>query len=203
MTIIQVTAKELKDLDPREFDRQYYKWLEHAASYDWWDYIYDEFKERMDKLGVEIYDIEFDGHHGWSAAIDARMNFSDLIVALGLKETYLPLWLDACNYGGCVVFKPSNRSATQRISTIDYYPGQCPPWGVFESLPQETWDEMLNDQYDAEDWERLALDWLESYLGDLATQLEQEYDYRTSEEEFLEVCDLNDVMFDLEVDDEI
>jgi len=71
-----VTAKELKELDPKRFDAEYHKWLEHAADYEWWDYIYDDFKEDMlAKVGMQVEDINFDVSYsqGDYAAFAGRM----------------------------------------------------------------------------------------------------------------------------------
>ena len=60
MTTREVTAKELQELDPKRFDKEYYGWLENAADYDWWEWLEDSFKCDMREAGINVERIAFD-----------------------------------------------------------------------------------------------------------------------------------------------
>ena len=83
-------------------------------------------------------------------------------------------------------------------ANLDCSPGNCVPSGVFKDLPQEDWDALVEEQLAAEDWEQLILDQCEALASDLHSALVDEYEYLTSEEQFIESCECNDVTFDLE-----
>ena len=202
MTTYQLTALELKERDPKEFDRQYWAWTEYAADYDWWDCDIDWFKKDMDGRGVYVSDVEFESNYGWSAGFHGNMDLHVLIEHLGLKDKYLALWYDAKNYGAIVKFDTSTWGVSQRVREVEYFPGNCYPDGVFKDLPQEAWDAMVSEQFDAEDWEKLALDWVQPYVDKLADDLEKDYEYLTSEEAFLESCEANEITFEVEGDDD-
>lgn len=198
----EVSASELKELDPRAFEKEYYKWLEYCLDHDWTAYLIEEFKRDLESYDVRVMDVVWEENYGWRVAINGNMPFSTLIEVLGKKEQYLPLYLDALDYGSEVLFRTGNyRSVSQRIDVSDHGFGQTYPSGVFSDLPQEAWDELCSAQFDNEDWEELAKDWLEPILDNFASKLADEYDYLTSEEAFIESCEANDVTFEIEEED--
>jgi len=198
-----LTAAQLKEKDPRLFEKEYYSWLGYAADYGWWEYHTDAFeKEMQEKYDMYVDSVDFEENYGWRVAAKGTIKLHLLMEHLGLKEKYLPLWYDAANYGAVVSFGSGRIGVTQRVSGIDYTPGNCYPDGVFKGMDQEAWDELVAEQFDAEDWEELALKWIEPHVDELAKQLEQEYEYATSEEEFLASCEANEVTFEVEGDDD-
>ena len=52
-------AKELKERDPKRFAKEYWKWTGYATEWEWWDFIYDNFKEDCALKGVRVDDINF------------------------------------------------------------------------------------------------------------------------------------------------
>ena len=46
---------ELKETDPKRFEREYWSWVEHECYYEWWDSVEECFKERMKEFGLDVY----------------------------------------------------------------------------------------------------------------------------------------------------
>lgn len=200
MATIHLTARELREHDPSEFEREYYEWQEYAGGYEWWDFLYDVFKEDMAKFGVWVEDITFRLAYsqGDGAAFIGRINFSDWMKCEGYAEKYPVLYLDARAYGAYA--NPRNHHHSEYISyvNLEYSPGNCYPEGVFADLPQADWDELAEEQYAAEDWEKLLVEWCRDKADDLYHKLVAEYEYLTSEDAFIESCEANEVTFEIE-----
>ncbi len=54
-----LTAKELQAQDPKRFREEYLKWTEYALDYDWWDYIEERLKEKLEPAGVRNIKLYF------------------------------------------------------------------------------------------------------------------------------------------------
>jgi hypothetical protein len=207
-TTNQLTAAELQDRDPRRFREEYYEWLRFFAD-DFWrqdsQFIIDHFQEEMmEKFDLRVDDVTFTGDYAWDAAIAGRLDLADLLVHLDLKDRYLPLWYEFYNYGAYLLFDYSgHRSPYQRVAVIEFAGGNCRPDGVFSDMPQEAWDALIAEQFDAEDWEELALKWVTTHNDELASRLGEEYDHATSEEEFIAHCEANEITFEIGDDDEV
>jgi hypothetical protein len=194
----QLTARELKEQDPRRFEKEYWDWTAYAGDYGWHEFVEEDWTKEMLELGLHVETINFEDRYGWSAAITGHMPLARLIEHLGMKEQYLALWHDAQNFGAYVSFGTHSRIHSTHVRSVEYSPGQCSPEGVFKDLPQEAWDVLVEDQFDSEDWEKLAIDWLRPHTDTLADRLEKEYGYITSEEQFLDSCEANEITFEVE-----
>jgi hypothetical protein len=189
---------ELRGKHPDLFDREYQKWAAHDMGYDWWDGVYDQLRLECEPKGVHI-DLErtyfqLSYSQGDHAEIGGFIDFAAWMEANGYDKQYQPLYLDAKEYG-------ANMTIGRRWVSMDYAPGDTYPQGVFSDLPEDAWDELVEEQYKAEDWENLLDETVKDLNHDLYKRLVEEYEYLTSEESFVEYCIANDVTFD-EGDDE-
>ena len=50
---------ELKETDPKRFERKYWSWVGRECDYKWWDSVEENFKERMKEFGLDVYKIAF------------------------------------------------------------------------------------------------------------------------------------------------
>lgn len=189
---------ELKEKHPDRFDREYQEWAAHDMGYDWWDGVYEMFREDCEPKGVHIDLSRTYFNLGYCqsdhAEIGGFIDFAAWMEANGYDKQYQPLYLDAKEYG-------ANMTINRLGVLFDYYPGNTYPQGVFADLPEDAWDELVEEQYKAEDWEKLLDETVKGLNHDLYKRLVQEYEYLTSEESFVEYCIANDVTFD-EGDDE-
>ena len=190
-----LTAKELKERDPQRFESEYWKWSENAAHDDWWEGVYEGFQLDNDPKGVHIDLSKTYFSLGYCqsdhAQIGGYIDFAEWMQAHGYDTKYLALYLDAKDYG-------ANADIGRSWVSLEYIPGNVAPRGVFSDLPEEAWDEMVTEQRDAEDWEDLMYETVKDLNNELYTQLVQEYEYLTSEDMFVEDCEANDVLFEVE-----
>lgn len=189
---------ELKRDSPREFQRQYARWVAPAVEYDWWDLVYDDFVTRM----REEYALEVDPKHiqftlysqGAGTTFRVDMRFSRLMELTGRDQMHLPLYLASSYAGARVVIREAHNRYGIHAYVVDA-PGWSEPQGVFKDMPQDDWDALVAEQYDNEDWDALAREWALDRARELHRELEVEYDYVTSEEAYTEHCLVNGIDF--------
>lgn len=203
---MEVSASDLRDLDPKKFQREYHKWLEHAVDYEWWDYIEDNFKKTMETFGVTVNRIFFDlGYsQGDHAGFVGRIYIADWMKAVNVDheftyaDAYSALFLGA-EYDGSYINVDERRGSMRFDVYIDA--ANSPPAGVYQNLDEETWEELVEEQYNDMDVDLTIRRWVEAKADDLYRELRDEHDSLTSEDAFIESCECNEITF--EVDDEI
>jgi len=79
---------------------------------------------------------------------------------------------------------------------------RVPPIGVFSEMPEQDWEDMLQEMLMQLDPDTALRDYLTDLCSDLASQLEEAYEDETSEERFIDHCEANEVTFE-EDEDEI
>ena len=185
---------ELKNQDPKRFEREYDEWREHAAGYEWWDDVEMAFQERMKPLAVHVDRIYFSLSYCQSdyAAFEGRVFFHRWMENNGYAESHQMLYLDATQT--CEYFSVGAMRDHARVN-FDYYVGNAQPCGIFAELPVDAWDELVEEQLNSEDWHQLTQDWVDDVCGDLYRELCDEYEYLTSEEQFIEHCEANEITF--------
>jgi len=182
----QVTAAELKELDPRRFEQEYYDWANNCALWDeWTESIEEMFKQDVAPFGANVQSIEYDIGGGCPQAIFiggiALDQFMEecKVEGVPLSELYPALYLDI----------------REQVSITN-------PVGIFSGLDPDAWEELVNDQWNACDLESHVRSFIDDKCGDLARNLQAEYEHLTSEEAFLESCEANEITFELEIEDE-
>jgi len=191
----------LKATGKSRFDAEYSKWsANQCTGYEWWDSIDDWFKEDMKPFGLDVREIYFSVAYcqGDYASFDAYLDFAKWLEAAGYAEQYPALVVGCRDYD--LIVKVNDRRNRPRVDWDYYYQvgSNTDPSGVFEMLDQDAWTELIDSQFDAEDWEQLINDWLESKAKELYKALQEEYEYLTSEEQFIEHCEANDIEFTTE-----
>lgn len=197
---MELTATELKERDPKRFEKKYWDWVSYSCDHDWWSYIEENFKADMAVLGCGVDSIEFSLSYsqGDGAAFNGSVDMARFLEHQGLKEKYLPLWYDFKECGAYARVRSGNSRSNYVRVNLDHYPGSTYPAGVFSLLSQEAWDELTAEQLGAEDWEELVQEWAREKCDELYHQLQDEHEYLTSEEEFIASCEANDVTFEVE-----
>lgn len=205
---ITITAAELRQRDPRRFEKEYYAWLQYAFAHDWLDYVYDDFIADCEKEGITVgpQSIQFSVGHCQSdyASFEGSVAIDEHMRRTGADQEYPALLLDAEDYRGYARWKHGYRHRGSGSVDLDYVPGNCYPSGVFADLPSEAWDELVEEQWGAY-VDRLEGELTERFKDlehELYQRLSDEYDHLSSEDSFVESCECNEVTFEIEEEED-
>jgi hypothetical protein len=195
-----ITAQELSLQDPKRFREEYLKWTEYALDYDWWDYMEDGFKEDAACEGVEIKRIYFSLSYsqGDYASFEGQINVAEWMLAKGYDETYPALYLAVKDYGEYASVTDRSRGSWPRVNYDGNCTGNTHATGIFKHLDDETWDELVYEQYQASGIEGEMQSGVDAMCRKLYSDLRDEYEHLTSEKSFIESCECNDVTFEIE-----
>jgi len=188
---------ELKERDPKRFEKEYYKWCEYAADYEWWEDLYADFTTDCAALGVRVDDITFSGFHslqGDGAAFTGRVYVYEWMEQKGHHITHPAAYL-GCKDDGSYVRLETGRNNNMRAN-IEEYANQTAPSGMFAGLEQEAWEELVDEQISDLSIEDEVLSFCKDLARELYINLRDEYDHLTSEETFIEHCEANEVTFE-------
>ena len=201
----QVTAKELRELDPKRFEREYYKWCEYAHDYEWWDCIDQMFTDKMAAVGARVDKIYFSLSHsqGDCAGFEGRVDVSKWMhhakydTDRTFAEAFPALYLAVEQDGAYVIITSNhrNRADLEYRCHIEY----TEPDGVFQHLDEEAWRDLVTDQEMEADLEANVQSWVDARGADLYSDLRKEYEVISSEEAFIESCECNEITFEIEV----
>ena len=205
----EVTAKELQELDPKRFEKEYLDWTRYALGYDWWEYLEQDFTDRMAAEGVRVDRILFSLSHsqGDYASFVGRVDVSMWMhhqkydTDRTFAEAFPALYLAVVQDGSYVVVTEGHRSRPD----IDY---NCSveytvPDGVFQHLDYEAWEELVTDQEADADLESNIKEWLWGQYQELYQDIRKEYESISDENSFIEACEANETTFEVEVEDEV
>ena len=200
----ELSASELKLSDPKRFDKEYWKWVEHSLDYDWWDSVYELAMGDGEALGFEVENISFDLHSrdaSWEGDVDV-LKFAKAhgleadpkwFVMLELvKDGWVDSVLSISRYG--------YRNTTMRVGDYcarldeDGIVGT----GVFAGAGVVHVLDAIGGEAVFDEIEEMVLEKANDFAATILEMLDEEYDYLSSEEAFVEHCDANDVTFETE-----
>jgi len=196
----EVTAQELKSLDPKQFDKEYYKWQEYAVYDDWAEYIQEDFASQMKVQGIHVdrftWNISYS--QGDGAAFDGHITIYQWMEANPQYiERYPALYLACKTDGSYMTLRVSNQGLYMHTNMTEYL-YETQPEGVFGMLDEETWVELVLDQWDSAGLEGEMKSTCERFMKDFYDRLRDEYEHLTSEESFIESCECNGITFEIE-----
>jgi hypothetical protein len=187
-------------LAPKRFREEYSKWAEYALDYDWWEYVEEGFRKDVRPFGVTIepHGIHFSISHSQSdyASFTGRIDIADYMKAKGLDEEYPALYLAVDDCGDYATV--SEMRSYGRVNYNGGCIGNTYPAGIFKSLDQEAWDELVEEQYHAASLEDELQSYVDEICKDLYRTLRDEYEHLTSEEAFIDSCECNEITFEIE-----
>jgi hypothetical protein len=191
-----MNVTELKEHDLKRFEREYHEWRQYTPDYDWWDDVYEGFKQACNSVGVVVYDITFSGFHsqGDGAAFNGRVYVYQWMEAKGHHITHPAAYL-ACKDDGSYVRLETGRGNNMRAN-LEEWANQTAPSGVFAGLEQEAWEELVDEQIRDLSIEDEVLSWCDELADKLYRNLRDEYEHLTSEEMFIEHCEANEITFE-------
>jgi hypothetical protein len=205
-----LTAKELQAQDPKRFREEYLKWTEYALDYDWWDYIEERLKEKLEPAGVRDIKLYFrlsysQGDyatfvgsidvHKW---MDVTKDGPDTEGTLTYAEKYPALRIAMEDYGDSASLTTYNRDCIARVSLDGGCIGNTYAAGIFAGLDSDAWDELVEEQFYEAGLEQALQDYVDDISQELYTDLREEYEHMTSEESFIESCECNEITFEIE-----
>ncbi len=205
-----LTAEELRERDPKRFEREYYAWLEYACDYKWWEYIEDQFKATVADAGVTITEVAFNIAHSQgdyarftgSIQVDEWMDVcmkGDQTYA----EKYPALRLAVEDYGEYAkVERGYYRRDTAKVNLEGNLIGNTYPTGIFANLDREAWDALVEEQYFSSGLEEAMQDYVDDVCNSLYSDLREEHEGMTSEDAFIESCECNEITFEIELEGE-
>ena len=206
-SVTEVSASDLKILDPKRFEREYSKWTEYNLDYDWWDSIEEMFKTDTSTEGVEVDRIYFSVSYsqGDYAAFEGTVNVATWMEknsagGQSYADKYPALYLAVCDYGGRSTVTTRSREGHPSVNWVAACVGNTPPAGIFAMLEHDAWDELVEAQYSEADLESAIQAWVNDKCDELYEQLQEEIEHLNSEESFIESCECNDVTFEIEDD---
>ena len=200
---MRVTAKELKELDPKRFEREYYKWVEHAHDYDWYGYVEQMFTDEMAAQGVQVDKIyyslsysqgDYAGFEG-RVALDKWMHHVKFDNEQTFAEAFPALYLAVTQDTSSVVVTIGHRYRpdVNYNCSVEY----TEPEGVFQHLDDETWRDLVTEQESDADLEANVREWIDARGDELYRELRREYEFISSEESFIESCECNEITFEV------
>lgn len=195
-----VTATELKALDPKRFEKEYYAWQEYAYHDDWADYIKEDFESQMRVYGIKVdrftWDIGYSQSDG--AAFDGHVSVYQWMEANPQYiERYPALYLACKTDGSYITFRTNNRGMYMHTNVTEYL-YETQPEGVFKMLDEEAWVELVTEQWDSAGLEEEMKSTCERFMSDMYDRLRDEYENITSEDAFVESCECNGITFEIE-----
>lgn len=200
-SVREVNVHQLKKLSPKRFQKEYQSWCEMETCHDWWDCVFDDFKERLAERGYDLDSCEFNLSYsqGDYATLLGRVYLEKFMAykpkaedgteGESLADKYPALYLAIKDDGSRIELNSSRGYYRSPTTEVHESVAQTMPSGVFAFLDIETWAELISEQWTAADLEKEVRDDWESENKDLYRALQSEYDSLTSEENFIQWCD--------------
>jgi hypothetical protein len=193
---------QLKEQHPKQFETEHMLYLEHGLDYDWWEHIYDNFREDCaDAYDLQVAEITFSGFdaQGDGAAFEGCMPLSKYMSVNNLDVKYPALYIHAKELKLEIQSVMSRRSCYIKGVDTDDWDVQSWPSGVFALLDADVWDEMVSADLRDGNFEEETTKFLRGLADDLYKQLDREHEYWNSEEAFIESAERNEINYEVSV----
>lgn len=169
------------------------------TGYDWWDCVYDAFREDMEKVGIEVEDMRFSGFwsQGNGASFTGYIREKPFFTHHNLGESY-PWMAKLMALGGSFDLRivrtghhyVHENTVSVELSHTDMFRNVLPDDDVRAEIIRQ-WDYLLDGEY--EGICQTVTDIIRDYCRDLYGQLQDEYEYLTSDEAVWEAIVANDL----------
>ncbi len=172
---------------------------------DWWDSIYEMFKEDMNEQGIYVSKMYFSGFwsQGDGACFEGHLDDIPLFLEKNFKPDDYPMIRKLLDSGGSLKFSTSHSG--------HYYHENCTRFYIeadrleycvdiptdFHQQVVEQWDKELDNEI--VDFEKESVEIFKNHMRTLYRKLEKEYDYLVTDEAVKETVIANDLQ---EVDDD-
>lgn len=165
---------------------------------NWWEYVYHNFTADMREVGIGVTRIYFSGFYsqGDGACFEGSLNNTLAYLDHHHKGQY-PMIRKLLEAGGDVYVNCEHRgryhhqNCTEFWADADTLTGMLDQPTEFHETIVEQWQEELAGEM--VDFERDAIEQWRSYMQDLYSKLEDEYDHLTSDEVVWETIEANEL----------
>lgn len=196
-----LTAQELRDKAPKQFEKEHMDWVADIMRFDWWDHIEKDFIERCEPMGICVDRIFFSGfyYQGDHAGFEGSVKLGAYMARMKLDEQYPALYQAAVDDGSYMQCTQDRHGISFHLHEDTYYSS---PSGVFADLDEETWRALVDSEWRDSELEHDVQDSCKDLAYGLWRELQDEYEHITSEEAFIEDCDYLAVVFEYEGEEE-
>ena len=174
---------------------------------EWWDSVYDGFKEDMKAIGIRVDKMYFSGFssQGDGACFEGSVsNWELFLKSLGYTDPMLVRHLDqhadfSVRHRGHYYHENCTSFTTDLPLPNDLYETEenfVELYGYGEELRDAALIATLS-QYDGDKLEAQFTEVFKDHMRDLYRRLEEEYEYLTSDEVVLESLEVNDMLDEL------
>ena len=202
--MLTISPEELRSQHPRRFAKEYNAWQEYAIYDDWADYIKEDFDSQMQVYGIRVDKFTWciSYSQGDGAAFEGHVSVYQWMEANPQYiERYPALYLACKSDGSYITFRTNNRGFYMHTNVTEYL-YETLPEGVFAMLDEEAWQELVVTQWDEAGLEEEIKSTCERFMSDMYDRLRDEYENITSEDAFVESCEINGVTFETEGEDD-
>lgn len=165
----------------------------------------ERLKETLEPKGYTVERIYFRLSYGQGdyATIEGNINVATWMEShkdgdQTYAEKYPALYLSVQDYGETATVSTRNRDCHASVDFGGNCAGNTYPAGVFSGLDNEAWDALVHDQFCAAELEEAMQSEVYSISRQLYRDLQEEYEHLTSEDSFIESCECNEVLFEIE-----
>lgn len=176
------TMRDLLQADPHEYQRQYEAWVNTQFDYDWWDCVYEGFCEQHPEFDSDYRLFTFDCYRN-ECCIGGSLSLKYVFDKYNLWEEGTAQCLQILDYRSYVPINP--RRSSMYMGDVEYWHssyGAC----LFEGVEEEALKEIMDDWLQSVDLEKLCVEAAKDLAHELLKDLQAEYEWLSSEENFLE-----------------
>lgn len=165
------------------------------TNYDWWEYTYEYWAEKLIEKGIEPDDFRFSGFYsqGDGASFAGKLNLLQFLKAHNLTMEYPAATFFADDYLGARLFRSASHYSHEHTVNISTNFGDYNDYDE-DDLRYEVYNTMrdeLNDE--TPELEETLIDICRGYMRALYSDLRDEYEYLTSDEAVWETIVANDL----------
>ena len=170
----------------------------NVGHHDWWEDVYADFREDMKAVGIDVDRMYFSGFYsqGDGACFEGSLDNALTYLDHHHKGQY-PMIRKLLEAGGGVYVSCEHRghychqNCTEFWADADTLTGMLDQPTEFHETIVDQWQEELADEM--VDFERDVIEQWRSYMQDLYSRLEDEYDHLTSDEEVWGAIEANEL----------
>lgn len=169
----------------------YEEWVNSFFNYEWWDYVFENFKSECEEIGIEVDDIAFDLGYCQSdyAGFDGSIQDFQKFIARHPAPNYV---INDAIANGYISFSWKMRDRV-RSDSFDFsvYTSSLSEFvltdGLCAGMTEQQFDELLNSpEVDLWEYEDELRQIVKAMATDLYYQLRNEYENLSSEESYNE-----------------
>lgn len=173
---------------------------------EWWESVYDDFKQDMDKVGIEVHRMYFSGFssQGDGACFDGRVySWGDFLPSILRADPALitlaeQAWSFRVEHRGHYYHENCTSFTSDMACPSDYCYSELDEFvHAYSPYKTEIQDAVFLTNLQGYDYDKLHEEFeaeFKSHMRDLYNRLEVEYDALTSDESVMEALNANDML---------